>query len=104
MQPIYTAQQWNQVAPVFSSRRLAIATVEIAKAVLVDGQRIQDVASARNISRQSAHAAVKRVRSILEEQGATDLVPVLVWLPPELAEQVRDMAKPYPQPKGAKLP
>jgi hypothetical protein len=99
MQPIYTEEKWKEIAPVFASRRLAIATVEIAKAVLVDGQRIQDVATARGISRQNAHAAVKRVRSILEEQGASELIPVLVWLPPELAEQVREMAKPYPQPK-----
>nr|QOQ33305.1 hypothetical protein [Pseudomonas syringae pv. actinidiae] len=99
MQPMYTAEDWKKIAPVFASRRLAISTVEIAKAILVDGQRPQDVANGRGMSKQTVHAAVKRVRSILDEQGAKELVPVLVWLPAELAEQVRDMAKPYPQPK-----
>lgn len=99
MQPMYTAEDWKKIAPVFASRRLAISTVEIAKAILVDGQRPQDVANARNMSKQTVHAAVKRVRAILDEQGAKELVPVLVWLPAELAEKVREMAKPYPQPK-----
>nr|WP_269806239.1 TrfB-related DNA-binding protein [Pseudomonas putida] len=81
---------------------MAISTVEVAKAVLVDGQRITDVAEARGMTKQTAHAAVKRVRKILEEQGAGELVPVLVWLPPELAEQVREMAKPFPQPAPQK--
>jgi len=99
MQPMYTAEDWKKIAPVFASRRLAISTVEIAKAILVDGQRPQDVANARSMSKQTVHAAVKRVRAILDEQGATELVPVLVWLPADLAQQVMDMAKPYPQPK-----
>lgn len=99
MQPMYTAEDWKKIAPVFASRRLAISTVEIAKAILVDGQRPQDVANARGMSKQTVHAAVKRVRAILDEQGAKELVPVLVWLPAELAEQVKEMAKPFPQPK-----
>ncbi|HHW1937438.1 TrfB-related DNA-binding protein [Pseudomonas aeruginosa] len=103
MQPIYTQAEWDQLAPALASRRLAIVTVEIAKAVLVEGKRIQDVAAERGITRQNAHAAVKRVRAIFEEMGASELIPVLVWLPPELAEQVKEMAKPYPQPASAKL-
>lgn len=102
MQPMYTKEEWKMVAPLFASKRLAISTVEVAKAVLVDGQRITDVAEARGMTKQTAHAAVKRVRKILEEQGAGELVPVLVWLPPELAEQVREMAKPFPQPAAQK--
>ncbi|MCZ9640996.1 TrfB-related DNA-binding protein [Pseudomonas putida] len=82
MQPMYTKEEWKKVAPLFASKRLAISTVEVAKAVLVDGQRITDVAEARGMTKQTAHAAVKRVRKILEEQGAGELVPVLVWLPP----------------------
>ena len=70
MQPMYTKEEWKKVAPLFASKRLAISTVEVAKAVLVDGQRITDVAEARGMTKQTAHAAVKRVRKILEEQGA----------------------------------
>ena len=39
MQPMYTKEEWKKVAPLFASKRLAISTVEVAKAVLVDGQR-----------------------------------------------------------------
>lgn len=99
MQPMYTAEDWKKIEPVFASRRLAIKTVEIAKSILVDGQRPQDVAKARGMTKQTVHAAIRRVRAILDEQGAKELVPVLVWLPAELAEQVKEMAKPFPQPK-----
>ena len=54
------------------------------------------------MSRQLVYAAVKRVRNILEEHEAQELVPVMVWLPPELAEQVKQMAAPYAQPGGKK--
>ena len=93
MHPIYTAEDWKRISPVFASRRL------------VDGQRPQDVANDRGMSKQTVHAAVKRVRAILDEHGASELVPVIVWLPPELAAQVMEMAKPYmdtkPAPKKA---
>ena len=105
MHPIYTAEDWKRISPVFASRRLAVSTVEIATAILVDGQRPQDVANDRGMSKQTVHAAVKRVRAILDEHGASELVPVMVWLPPELAAQVMEMAKPYmdtkPAPKKA---
>ena len=98
MQPKYTAAQWEQVSP--ASRGLAIGTVEMAKAVLVDGVRPSDLARQADVSRQLVYAAVQRVRKILEEHQAEELVPVMVWLPPELAEQVRQMAAPYDQPEG----
>lgn len=98
MQPKYTAAQWEQVSPAF--RGLAVGTVEMAKAVLVDGVRPSDLARQSDVSRQLVYAAVQRVRKILEEHQAQELVPVMVWLPPELAEQVRQMAAPYEQPAG----
>ncbi|MBF4560512.1 hypothetical protein GIW54_12940 [Pseudomonas proteolytica] len=100
MQPKYTADQWEKVSPAF--RGLAVGTVEMAKAVLVDGQRPADLARQADVSRQLVYAAVKRVRNILEEHEAQELVPVMVWLPPELAEQVKQMAAPYAQPGGKK--
>lgn len=59
-----------------------------------------DLARQADVSRQLVYAAVQRVRKILEEHQAQELVPVMVWLPPELAEQVRQMAAPYDQPEG----
>lgn len=56
-------------------------------------------------SRQLIYAAVKRVCNILDEHETAGLVPVMVWLPPELAAQVKEMAKPYmdaPPAKAAK--
>lgn len=100
MQPKYTADQWEKVSPAFHG--LAVGTVEMAKAVLVDGQRPVDVARQADVSRQLVYAAVKRVRNILEEHDAQELVPVMVWLPPELAEQVKKMAAPFAQPEGKK--
>ena len=97
MQPKYTAAQWEAYLPAF--RDLAMGTVQMAKAVLVDGQKPSQVAKETGDSRQLVYAAVKRVRTILEKHDVQELVPVLVWLPPELAEQVRQMAAPYQQPK-----
>ena len=93
MQPRYTAEQWATYYPAL--RSLAVGTVEMARSVLVDGKRPIDVANECGESRQLIHAAVKRVRSILEDRQAQGLVPVLVWLPPALAEQVKEMAEPY---------
>lgn len=92
MQPKYTAKQWEDMAPAL--RSLAVGTVETARAVLVEGKRPSVVARERGESRQLVNAAVKRVRTIFERQ-TPGLVPVLVWLPPELAEQVKQMAAPY---------
>ena len=76
MQPKYTAAQWEQVSPAF--RGLAVGTVEMAKAVLVDGVRPSDLARESDVSRQLVYAAVQRVRKILEEHQAQELVPVMV--------------------------
>lgn len=92
MQPSFTIEQWEQFSP--AMRSMNVATVQIARAVLVDGKRPMDVADEMGESRQLVYAAVKRVREILERK-ALGLVPVLVWLPPEQAEQVKEMAKSY---------
>lgn len=60
----------------------------------MDGKRPIEVADELGESSQMVSAAVKRVREILERK-ALGLVPVLVWLPPEQAEQVKEMAKSY---------
>lgn len=103
MQPKYTAEQWDRIKP--AVRNLAVGTVEMARAVLVDGKRPSDVAKELGESRQLVNAAIKRVRDVLDKYQEAGLVPVMVWLPPELAAQVMEMAKPYmdakPAPKKA---
>jgi len=96
MQPKYTTAQWEQFSPALDG--LAGRTVAMAKAVLVNGDRPVDVAQAHASSRQNVYAAVKKVQTVLEKNGADALVPVMVWLPPELAKQVQEMAKPYETP------
>ncbi|MDU8491951.1 TrfB-related DNA-binding protein [Pseudomonas syringae pv. actinidiae] len=103
MQPKYTAEQWDRIKP--AMRNLAFATVEMARAVLVEGKRPSDVAKEVGETRQLVNAAIKRVRNVLDKHQEAGLVPVMVWLPPELAAQVMEMAKPYmdtqPAPKKA---
>ena len=93
MQPKYTAEQWDQVYPAL--RSFAVITVDMARAVLVEGKRPVDVATEFGQTRQSVNEAVKRVRTRFEKQEIAGLVPVNVWLPQHLAEQVLEMAKPY---------
>lgn len=92
----YTAEQWDKFSGAF--RDLSMGTVSMARSVLVDGLRPSDVAKEQGESRQLVYAAVKRVTKILNDQGAQELVPVMVWLPPELAAQVEEMAAPYNKP------
>lgn len=51
------AAQWEQVSPAF--RGLVVGTVEMAKAVLVDGVRPSDLARQSDVSRQLVYAAVQ---------------------------------------------
>jgi hypothetical protein len=74
------------------SGRLAEATIDIARAVLVDGHSQSSVAVARGLTRQRVSTMVKQVWAIADE------IPkgwerVDVWLPPKLAARVRQMAE-----------
>lgn len=93
MQLKYTAEQWDRITPAL--RNLSSGTVSVARAVLVDARRPTDVAKEVGESRQAVYAAIKRVREVLDKHQEAGLVPVMVWLPPELAAQVQEMAKPY---------
>nr|WP_015647616.1 TrfB-related DNA-binding protein [Pseudomonas sp. GLE121]AGL12861.1 putative transcriptional regulator [Pseudomonas sp. GLE121] len=99
MQPKYTAEQWDRISP--AMRNLAVGTVAMARAVLVDGKRPSEIAKEMGESRQLVNAAIKRVRDVLDKHQEAGLVPVMVWLPPELAAQVHEMAKPYMEAKPA---
>lgn len=95
-QPKYTAEQWNTCLPALDG--LAGRTVKIAHAVLVEGKKPVEVANELGQSRQLVHAAVTRVREILQQESK-GLVPVLEWLTPEEARQVRQMAEKHKRPK-----
>lgn len=93
MQHRYTPEEWDTYYPALKS--LSVSTLEIARAVFVDGHRPIDIATERGESRQQVHAALKRVRAKLEEKQAKGLVPVLVWLPADEAEKVKKLAAKY---------
>ncbi len=93
MQHRYTPEEWDTYYPALKG--LSVTTLEIARAVLVDGKRPIDIATERGESRQQVHAALKRVRVKLEDKQAKGLVPVMVWLPEEEAQKVRELAAKY---------
>ncbi|MCB4127490.1 hypothetical protein H7285_21665, partial [Klebsiella pneumoniae] len=71
--------------------------IDMAYAVLVDGRKQVDVAKEFDRSKQTVNAAIRRVTAIFNEviPENEQLEFVQVWLPPELAKQVKEMAKPY---------
>ena len=79
-QPKYTAEQWTASLPAL--RGMSTTTLDIARAVLVEGKEPIEVANNIGQSRQLVHAAIKRVTAVLERQ-TVGLVPVMVWLTPE---------------------
>jgi hypothetical protein len=83
------AEEFDALRPLVG--RLALDTVEIARAVLVDGKKTTETARRYGMSRQRVHGILRRFRA------AAQAVPtgwrrVEVWLPPELAAEVEDMA------------
>ncbi|MDI2668188.1 TrfB-related DNA-binding protein [Klebsiella pneumoniae] len=88
-------EEWLRIAPAL--RTCSQVTIDMAYAVLVDGRKQVDVASEFDRSKQTVNAAIRRVTAIFNEVIPEDeqLEFVQVWLPPELAKQVKEMAKPY---------
>lgn len=72
--------------------RLSLDTVDIARAVLVDGMRPADAARRHNMTRQRVHGIIQRFQAAAQ-QVPTQWRRVEVWLPPELAAQVEQMAE-----------
>lgn len=70
--------------------RLTEETIDIAREVLVEGKSQSDVARERGLSRQRVSSMVKSVVSAANEIPR-EWQRVEVWLPPDLAEQVRQM-------------
>ncbi|MCG7605417.1 TrfB-related DNA-binding protein [Halomonas sp. MM17-34] len=87
----YSAAEWEQLQPAL--RSLSVSTISTAQQVLVEGRSAPDVAKELGCARQTVHAAVKRVRARLEKYEAAELAPVLVWVPQEAVEAVKDHAR-----------
>ncbi|ECT8621149.1 hypothetical protein JOU96_004575 [Salmonella enterica] len=88
-------EEWQRIAPAL--RTCSQVTIDMAYAVLVDGRKQVDVAKEFDRSKQTVNAAIRRVTAIFNEVIPEDeqLEFVQVWLPPELAKQVKEMSKPY---------
>ena len=66
--------------------RLALDTVEIARAVLVEGMKPTEAATRYTMTRQRVHGIVQRFRAAAQEVP-TGWRRVEVWLPPALASK-----------------
>ena len=88
-------EEWQRIAPAL--RTCSQVTIDMAYAVLVAGRKQVDVAKEFDRSKQTVNAAIRRVTAIFNEviPENEQLEFVQVWLPPELAKQVKEMAKPY---------
>ncbi|HBO3254624.1 TPA: hypothetical protein L4R96_005207 [Pseudomonas aeruginosa] len=95
----YTLEHWEKCLP--AMKRLHPDTLAIARSVYVDGVKPVEVARQTGRSAQNVNSALKRVEPYLQK-GAAGLVFVGVWLPPELAEQVKQMAAQYEQNDGSR--
>lgn len=85
-----TAKEFDALRPRLG--RLAINTVVIARAVLVDGMTQTEAANHYSMTRQRVHGIVQRFRAAAQEVPA-GWRRVEVWLPPEVAIQVEAMAE-----------
>ena len=88
--PTMTAEEFDALRPLVG--RLALDTVEIARAVLVDGMKTSEAASRHSMTRQRVHGIVQRFRAAAQEVP-TGWRRIEIWLPPELAMKVEAMAE-----------
>jgi hypothetical protein len=87
--PTMTAEEFDALRPLVG--RLALDTVEIARAVLVDGMKTSEAANRYGMTRQRVHGIVQRFRAAAQEVP-TGWRRVEVWLPPDLANEVEALA------------
>lgn len=93
-------EDWERLLPALST--CTMATVNIARAVLVEGRKQVEVAATYKKSKQTVNGAIRRVTEIFEESVPKDdqMELVSVWLPKEQAAQVRKMAAAYTKNNG----
>jgi len=85
-----TLEEFEALRPLIGG--LAVDTVDIARAVLVEGIRPAEAATRNKMSRQRVHGIIQRFRAAMREVPST-WRRIEVWLPPELAAQVEAMAE-----------
>jgi predicted DNA-binding protein (UPF0251 family) len=88
--PTMTASEFEALRPRLG--RLAVDTIEIARAVLVDGMKPTEAARQYDMTRQRVHGIVQRFRAAAQEVP-TGWRRIEVWLPPEMAAQVEALAE-----------
>ena len=85
-----TAEEFDALRPRLG--RVSLDTMEIARAVLVDGVRQSDAATRYGMTRQRINGILRRFAAA--SQGVpTGWRRVEVWLPPDLADSVQAMAE-----------
>ena len=85
-----TAKDFKALMP--RLKRMTVGNVEIARRVLVDGISQVDAATESGLSKQRVGAVIKAVQAAAREIPP-DWEHVDVWLPPDLAAKVRQMAE-----------
>lgn len=83
-----TEEEFDKLRPLIG--RLSVDSVEIARQVLVFGKTQSEIAKIKNMSKQRVFGLVSRFLSVAQiiPQGWEK---VEVWLPPEMAKQVREI-------------
>lgn len=89
--------QWQNTLPLLAD--FLPETLEMVYSVMVDGQKMSDVARAHDRSRQQLSYAIKKVSKIIYETtlqtASGDMKLVQVWLPADRAEDVMREALQY---------
>lgn len=85
-----THEDFDALRP--SLGRMAVATVDVARLVLVEGATQADAAARSGMSRQRVYGIMKRFEAA-RQTLPTDWKKVEVWLPPKLAAEVEAMAE-----------
>jgi len=89
--------QWQNARPLLAD--FLPETLEMVYAVMVDGQKMSDVARAHERTRQQLSYAVKKVSKIISDTAlhttSGEMKLVQVWLPADRAEDVMKEALQY---------
>lgn len=88
--PTMTAKEFEALRPRLGC--LALETIEIARAVLVDGMKTTEAANRHHMNCPRVNGAVQRFRAAAHEVP-TGWRRFEVWLPPELAQQDEAMTE-----------
>lgn len=88
-----TAETWCKLEPAL--KHLSVSTVEIAKRVLVDGEKPSLIAVELGMTKQAVNSAINRVNKIITPLLENELELVVAMLPPRLAKRIRQLSEKY---------